>query len=166
MKREGVAELGFSGQAAGISPNRPLRRLNSDKISSIRAQIRPCRPAAFPHPGSDASASQIEGAHLDQQSLQHFSCPRTCSRLIPPLPYRCAQGRSSCSLVAAAAAAAALPGCAADSHTPLPAPAGLLASVASLASVRSHSCAVPPHPGPPSAACCVDLPRFVGQFLV
>ena len=53
---KGSAELGFSGQAAGISPNRPLRRLNSDKISSIRAPA-PTDPAAFPHPGSDASAS-------------------------------------------------------------------------------------------------------------
>ena len=73
VKQRRVAELGFSGQAAGISPNRPLRRLNSDKFSSIRAQIRPCRPPRRSHTQAlTHQHPQIEGAHLDQQSLQHI----------------------------------------------------------------------------------------------
>ena len=51
-------------------------------------------------------------------------------------------------LVAAAAAALALPGYAADSHTPLPAPAGLCQRRFPRLGSRRYSCAIPPRHHP------------------
>ena len=111
VEAEGVAELGFS-QAAGIS--RPLRRLNSDKISSIRAH------------------GAVRGVSLtsDSKVFHHAAVSPSANRWHRVAP--------AALLVAAAAAALALPDAPPiRSFLPLP----VFASVASLASVRSHSCA-------------------------